>query len=59
MEPQNLSSAAVVAATGEDYPAAADSDYFDDSEYGLLNVALVVQQNPDFTWNSSEGIKQT
>ena len=57
MEPQNLSSALVVA--GEDYPAAADSDYFDDSEYGLLNVALVVQQNPDFTWNTSEGIKQT
>ena len=58
MEPQNLSSA-VVAAASEDYTAAADSDYFDDSEYGLLNVALVVQQNPDFTWNSSEGIKQT
>ena len=55
MEPQNLSSAVV---TGEDYPAA-DSDYFDDSEYGLLNVALVVQQNPDLMWNSSEAIKQT
>ena len=54
MEPHNLSSVAVA---GEDYPV--DSDYFDDSEYGLLNVALVVQQNPDFMWNSSEGIKQT
>ena len=48
MDPLNLSSVVV---TGEDYP----SDYFDDSEYGLLNAALVVQQN----WNSSEGIKQT
>ena len=56
MEPQNLSSALIA---GEDYPAIADSDYFDDSEYGLLNVALVVQQNPNFMWNSSEGIKQT
>ena len=55
MDPQNLSSAVV--ASDDYYPV--DSDYFDDSEYGLLNVALVVQQNPDFMWNSSEGIKQT
>ena len=46
MEPQN------VTAIIEDYPdptaAAVDPDYFGDSDYGLLNAALFVQQNPGF-----------
>ena len=51
MEPQNVT---VI----EDYPdptaAAVDPDYFGDSDYGLLNAALFVQQNPGFVWGNND-----
>ena len=40
----------------EDYPdpTMVDPDYFSDNDYGLLNAALFVQQNPGYVWNSSD-----
>ena len=51
MDPQNGTNVI------EDFldPTAIDPDYFSDNDYGLLNAALFVQQNPGFVWNSSDG----